>query len=89
MQWKRKTKICAVYGEGAVTDQTYQKWLAKFCAGDFSLDDAPHSGGTVEVDTDQIKTFIENNQHYTMREITDILRIPNQALKIICTSLVM
>ena len=23
-------KICAVYGEGAVTDQTYQKWFAKF-----------------------------------------------------------
>ena len=23
-------KICAVYGEGAVTDQMYQKWFAKF-----------------------------------------------------------
>ena len=34
-------KICAVYGEGAVTDQTCQKWFAKFRAGDFSLDDAP------------------------------------------------
>ena len=33
-------KICAVYGEGAVTDSTCQKWFVKFCAGDFSLDDA-------------------------------------------------
>ena len=33
-------KICAVYGEGAVTDQICQKWFAKFRAGDFSLDDA-------------------------------------------------
>ena len=34
-------KICAVYG-GAVTDQTCQKWLLKFHAGDFCLDnDAP------------------------------------------------
>ena len=33
-------KICAVYGEGAVTDQTCQKWFAKF-AGDFLLDNAP------------------------------------------------
>ena len=41
MQLKCKTKICAVYGEGAVTDQMCQKWFAKFCAGDFSLDDAP------------------------------------------------
>ena len=33
-------KICAVYGEGAVTDRTCQKWFAKFRAADFSLDDA-------------------------------------------------
>ena len=43
--------ICAVYGEGAVTDQKCQKWFVKFCAGDFSLDDAPRSGRPVEVDT--------------------------------------
>ena len=34
-------KICAVYGEGAVTDRTCQKWFGKLCAGDFSLDNAP------------------------------------------------
>ena len=36
-------KICAVYGEGAVTDRTCQKWFAKFSAGDFSLGNAPQS----------------------------------------------
>ena len=25
-------KICAMYGEGSVTDQTCQKWLVKFHA---------------------------------------------------------
>ena len=25
-----RKKICAVYGEGAVTDRTCQKWFAKF-----------------------------------------------------------
>ena len=54
-------KICAVYGEGAVTDWTCQKWFAKFRAGDFSLDDAPWSGRPVEVDSDQIETLIENS----------------------------
>ena len=34
-------KICAVCGDGAVTDRTCRKWFAKFHAGDFSLDDAP------------------------------------------------
>ena len=37
-------KMCAVYGEVAVTDQKCQRWFAKFCAGDFSLDNAPQSG---------------------------------------------
>ena len=52
-----------------------QKWFAKVCAGDFSLDDAPWSGRPVEVDNNQIKTLIENNQHYTMWEIADKFKI--------------
>ena len=47
-------RVCAVYGEGAMTDQTCQKWFVKFCAGDFSLDDAPQLDRPVEVDRDQI-----------------------------------
>ena len=68
-------KICAAYGEGVVADRTCQKWFVKFHAGNFLLDDAPWSGGPVEVDTDQIETLIENNQCYTMRERADILKI--------------
>ena len=72
------TKIYAVYGEGAMTDQMCQKWFVKFCAEDFSLDDASRSGKTVEVDSDQTETLIENNQCYTMREIVDLIKNPNQ-----------
>ena len=36
---------------------------------------APQWDGTVEVDSDQIETLIENYQHYTMREIGDIHKI--------------
>ena len=54
-------KICTVNGEGAVNDRMCQKQFVKFHAGDFSLDDAPWSGRPVEVDSDQIKTLIENN----------------------------
>ena len=31
---KHTKKVCAVYGEWAVTDRTCQKWFMKFCAGD-------------------------------------------------------
>ena len=67
--------ICAVYGDGAVTVGTCQKWFAKFCAGDFLLGNAPQLGRTVEVDRDQIETLTENNQCYTTQEIADILKI--------------
>ena len=49
-------KIYAVYGEGAVTHQTCQKWFAKFRAGDFSLDDAPQS-------VDQLKLLAIKSRH--------------------------
>ena len=68
-------KICALYGEVAVTDRTCQKWFAKFRAADFSLDNAPQSGKSVEVDNNQIETLIENNQRFTTWEIADILKI--------------
>ena len=58
-----------------MTDQPYRKWFAKFCAGDFSQEDAPQLGRPVKVDSDQIETLTENNQHYTTREIADILKI--------------
>ena len=68
-------KKWAVYGEGAVTDQICQKLFAMFPAGGFLLNNAPWSSKPVEVDSDRIETLIENNQHYTMREIANIPKI--------------
>ena len=68
-------KNCVVNGQGAMTDR---KWLARFRAADFSLDNAPRSGRPVEVDSNKIQTLIENNQCYTMQEIANISKYPNQ-----------
>ena len=70
-----------MYGEGAVTDQTCQKWVSKFRAGDFSLDDVPWSGRPVEVDSDQIETLTESNQCYTTWEIVDIRKISKSSVE--------
>ena len=64
-----------MYREGVVTDQMCKKWFAKFRAGDVSLDYAPWSGRTVEVDSNQIEILIENNQHSATCKIADILKI--------------
>ena len=75
-------KICAVCGGDAVTDQTCQKWFVKFCAGHFLPDEAPQCGKPAEVDSDQIKTLIDNNQYYTTQERADILKI-SQSVKLL------
>ena len=67
-------KICAMYGEGAVTDQVCQKWFAKFPARGFLLDGAPWLGRPVEVDSEQIETLAESSQHYTACEVANTLR---------------
>ena len=59
----------------AVIDQTCEKQFVKFCAGDFSLDDAPQLGRPFEVDSPQIKTLIENNQCHMTQEIANMLKI--------------
>ena len=40
-----------------MTDQTCQKWFAKFHAGDFSLDVAAWWGRPIEVDSNQIEAL--------------------------------
>ena len=57
-EMRNEKTICAVCGDGAVTDQTCQKWFVKFHAEDFSLDDALDLGRTVEVDSNQIEILI-------------------------------
>ena len=58
-----------------MTDRMYQKWFAKFCAGDFLQDSAPQSGRPLKVDRDQIETLVENSQCRTTQETADILKI--------------
>ena len=73
--WNTKKDLCSVWRRCYDWLNTSKKWFEKFRAGDFSLDDAPWSGRPAEVDSDQIETLIENNQHYTTRETADILKV--------------
>ena len=54
-------QICAVYGEGAVTDRMCKSGLQSFVL--------------LEVDRDQIETITENNQCCITQEIADVLKI--------------
>lgn len=52
-----RRKICAAYGEDAVSERMCQKWFAKFCSGEMGIEDAPRSGRLVTTDVDQITTL--------------------------------
>ena len=62
-------KNCAVYEEGAVTERVRSGLRSCMSESSRWTMDAPWLGGPVEVDSDQIKTSVENSQHYTMWEI--------------------
>lgn len=53
----------------------------KFSASDFSLGDAPQLGEPFEVDSDQIKTLIENSQCCATLETADRLEISKSSVE--------
>lgn len=73
-------KICAVHRDDGVSETTVREWFRRFRSGDFNCADSLRSGRPTEVDDDQIKTLIENNQRYTTREIAEILKISNSTV---------
>ena len=69
MQKKKGQKVCPLYGEGAVTDETCQKWFAKFHAGGSTLDSTLWSGGVVDDNPDtqweQSMLYQAGDSHYS------------------------
>ena len=61
--------ICAVYGDGAVSDSTCRSWFAKFRSGDTTLTDAPHTGRQVDFDDEALQALLKTNPRQTTREL--------------------
>ena len=70
-------RICAVYGEGDMTDWMCQKWFARFHAGDVFAGQCSPVSRPVEVDSDQIRTLVEINVLWHGRQPT-YSKSPNQ-----------
>ena len=70
-----------------MTKSNMSKWFTKFHAVDFPIDDA-QLDIPIEVDSDQIKTLRTIISIPHRRQLT-YSKYPHQAMKIICTNLVM
>ncbi|EZA62154.1 Histone-lysine N-methyltransferase SETMAR, partial [Ooceraea biroi] len=75
-----KEKICAVYGEDAVSERVCQNRFVEFRASDTTCEDGKRSGRPLVADDDQIKTLIENNPHYTTRDIAQIVNVSQKTV---------
>lgn len=73
-------KICAVYGENAVTERTVQLWFNRFRTGNFDVKDAPRSGRPITAKANEILQMIELDRHATCQGIADTLGINHQTV---------
>ena len=73
-------KLHDLYGEEALKDKQCRNWFDKFRSGDFSLKVKQCSGRPNEVDDEQIKAIIKLDNHVTIREIEEMLKIPKSTI---------
>ncbi|XP_036331565.1 uncharacterized protein LOC118743142 [Rhagoletis pomonella] len=75
-----KRKICAVYGEDAVSERVVQIWFSKFRKGDTSCVDGQRTGRPGVADSDKVKMLIERNPHFTTRKIAEIISLSEKTV---------
>lgn len=72
---KARNKICAVYGEDALSISTAQKWFVQFRAGNLDVKDAARSGRPITEKINEILNIIHENPHITAQSIAAKLDI--------------
>ncbi|GAB6032571.1 hypothetical protein CHUAL_014039 [Chamberlinius hualienensis] len=66
---KAARDICGVYGGGAITERTAQKWFSRFKSGKFELSHPPRSGRPVRFNEDRLKELIHEDPRQSNREL--------------------
>jgi len=62
-------KICAVYGEGALSKSAARKWFARFRSGNFDVKDEPRSGRPVTEKVDEILEKVQQDKHISSVDV--------------------
>ncbi|XP_011196439.2 uncharacterized protein LOC105221294 isoform X2 [Zeugodacus cucurbitae] len=75
-----KRKICAVYGNDAVSERVVQIWFSKFRKGDTSCVDGQRTGRPGVADSDKVKMLIERNPHFTTKKIAEIISLSEKTV---------
>ena len=68
-------RINAAFGEGTTSERSAHDWFARFRKGDESLEEAPRSGRSSEVDDDRLLQLVEDDPRQTIRELAGLLGV--------------
>ena len=74
--------ICAVYGKGAVSERTCQKWFKRCRDGNFSLSDEPRLGQPSNVNENWILEEVLKNPRRSVVELEEALGMPKSTVYI-------
>lgn len=73
-------KICAVYGDTALSKSAARKWFARFRSGNFDVKDAPRSGRPAFEKVDEILEKVDQDRHISSHDIALELNIHHQTV---------
>jgi [histone H3]-lysine36 N-dimethyltransferase SETMAR len=74
---KTLKKVCAVYGEMALSISTVKRWFSRFRSGNFDIKDESRSGRPITKEIDEILKLIHEDRHISTRHIAKELNIGN------------
>ena len=52
-----------------------EKWFAKFCCGEFNLEDEPCSGRPSHIDDNVVRTLVQNTTQISTKEVATSLNV--------------
>ena len=65
--------ICKYIEPGLISERTARDWFQRFKEGDYSLEDKPKTGRSIEVDLDRLKELMESDPKNTTRSLARAL----------------
>ena len=66
-------KVNQAFGNDSVNERTVRRRFAKFCAGNFSLEDKPRRGRPTVIQDEDLMTLVETDPSQTVRELAEEL----------------
>ncbi|GBN36479.1 Histone-lysine N-methyltransferase SETMAR [Araneus ventricosus] len=75
-------KMCESLGINTVSYDTVEVWFWKLKAGNFDIEDEPHSGHPIEVDCEQLKQIIDQDRNLSTLTIASELDVCQKTIVI-------